>query len=124
MAAMALIGAAVLSGCRMNPIQDVRQFFGPRGESYLNSGIRNYEEGRFAEAADNLRDAVRAGLSEPNEVIANKYLAFIACSQKRERHCRAYFRRVLEIQPNYELSALEAGHPMWGPTFRALKAPQ
>ena len=121
---MALIGASVLAGCSMNPIQDIRQFFRPKGESHLKAGIRNYEDGRFAESADSLRDAVRAGLSDAEEVTANKYLAFIACSYRQERHCRAYFRRVLEIRPDYELSALEAGHPMWGPTFRALKAPQ
>jgi Tfp pilus assembly protein PilF len=121
---MALIGAAVLGGCRMSPIQEVRQFFRPDGESHLKAGIRNYEDGRFAEAADNLRDAVRAGLSDKDEVTANKYLAFIACSHKQERHCRAYFRRVLQVQPDFQLSALEADHPLWGPTFRALKAPQ
>ena len=124
MVAMALIGAAVLGGCGMNPIQDVMRFFRPQGESHLKAGIRNYEDGHFAEAADNLRDAVRAGLNDTDEVTANKYLAFIACSHKRERHCRAYFRRVLQVKPDFELSAIELAHPMWGPTFRSLKAPQ
>jgi hypothetical protein len=28
---------------------------------------------------------------------------------------------VLELEPGFELSAVEAGHPMWGATFRAVK---
>ena len=119
--ALALVGAALLAGCRANPVLDVRQFFRTTGETHLKAGIRNYEDGRPKEAADNLRDAVRAGLSEADEVTANKYLAFIACAHGQERHCQAYFRRVLELQPDFQLTAVEAGHPSWGPTFRALK---
>jgi Tfp pilus assembly protein PilF len=112
---------ALLAGCRASPIENVMQFFRTTGEAHLKTGIRNYENGRPLEAANNLRDAVRAGLSQPDEVTANKYLAFIACAHGRERHCQAYFRRVLELRPDFELSAVEAGHPSWGPTFRALK---
>lgn len=119
--ALALMGAAVLGACRSNPIQEVRQLFASKGDADFKAGIRNYEDGRLSAAADNFRDALRAGLSEADEVAANKYLAFIACSQKRDRPCRAYFRRALELQPEFELSAVEAGHPMWGPTFRSLK---
>jgi hypothetical protein len=124
MFALALIGAGVLGGCRTNPIQEVLQFFQGRGESYLKAGVRSYEDGRLPAAAENLRDALRAGLSEPGQITANKYLAFVECAHQRERHCRAYFRRVLELQPDFELSAVEAGHPLWGPTFRALKGPK
>ena len=124
MLALALIGASVLGGCRTNPVQEVRQFFHAKGESHLKAGLRNYEDGHLEAAADNFRDALRAGLGEADEITANKYLAFIECAHKRERHCRAYFRRVLELQPDYELSAVEAGHPLWGPTFRALKGPR
>jgi Tfp pilus assembly protein PilF len=124
MFALALIGAGVLGGCRTNLVQEVRQFFQAKGESYLKAGLRNYEDGRLPAAAENLRDALRAGLSESDEITANKYLAFIECAHKRERHCRAYFRRVLELQPEFELSAVEAGHPLWAPAFRALKGPK
>ncbi len=123
--ALALMGAAGLAGCGVNPIQDVRKFFQATGESDLKAGIRNYEEGRLTAAAENFRDALRAQqLTAANEIAANKYLAFIACSHKRESHCHAYFRRVLELEPDFELDAVEAGHPMWGPTFRQLKGPR
>jgi hypothetical protein len=118
---LAMIGIAILGGCT-SVIQNVRQFFQSTGESDVRAGIRDYEEGRLTAAAENFRDALRSELSETGEITANKYLAFIACSRNQERHCRAYFRRVLELQPDFELSAVEAGHPMWGPTFRALKA--
>ena len=32
--------------------------------------------------------------------------------------------RALELDPKFELSAAEAGHPIWGPIFRGLKAKQ
>jgi hypothetical protein len=122
MLALALIGTTVLAGCRMTPIQDVRQFFQATGEADVRAGIRNYEEGRLTAAAENFRDALRAEkLREADELTANKYLAFITCAQKQERHCRAYFRRVLELRPDFELSAVEAGHPMWDATFRTVK---
>jgi hypothetical protein len=40
----------------------------------------------------------------------------------RERRCRDEFRVVLKIDPSFELAASEAGHPTWGPAFRAVKA--
>jgi hypothetical protein len=73
MVALALIGAAVLASCRMNPIQDVRQFFQTTGEADVRAGIRNYEEGRLTAAGENFRDALRAEkLREADELTANK----------------------------------------------------
>jgi hypothetical protein len=54
-------------------------------------------------------------------VTANKYLAFISCVSGRDRQCRAYFRRALELNPSFELEPAEAGHPTWGPVFRNVK---
>jgi Tfp pilus assembly protein PilF len=121
MVALALCGAIVLGGCGSSPVQNVRRALQSTGEPDLKAGIRNYDEGRLTLAAQNLNDALRAGLSEADEVTANKYLAFIACSRKRERQCRAYFLRALELKPDFDLSPAEAGHPMWGPVFKKLK---
>ena len=52
---------------------------------------------------------------------AHKHLAFIHCASGRERLCREEFRRALATEPKMELTAAEAGHPVWGPIWRGLK---
>jgi hypothetical protein len=53
---------------------------------------------------------------------AHKHLAFIHCSWNQERECRDEFRKALAVDPTLELAPAEAGHPVWGPIFRSLKA--
>jgi hypothetical protein len=36
--------------------------------------------------------------------------------------CYESFRRALALNPKFELTAAEAGHPVWGPVFRSAKA--
>jgi hypothetical protein len=120
MVLLALLGAA-LPGCESKPAQNVRSFFKSTGESDLKAGIRNFESNRLTQAAENFNDALRNGLTGPDEVTANKYLAFIAFAQKRERQCRAYFLRALELDPQFNLTPTEASNPEWGPLFRRLK---
>ena len=36
--------------------------------------------------------------------------------------CREEFRKALDIDPSFELSEDEAGHPVWGSVFRGLKS--
>jgi hypothetical protein len=38
------------------------------------------------------------------------------------QQCRDEFRKVLEIDPSFDLRDDEAGHPTWGPVFRSVKA--
>ena len=93
----------------------------PPGEAELAAGIRVYERGRFADAAQYLQRSLDLGLRESDEVTAHKYLAFIHCAAGREAQCRDEFRLALAINPAFTLSAAEAGHPSWGPAFRGLK---
>jgi len=55
-------------------------------------------------------------------VRAHKYLAFIHCAAGQVQQCRDEFRKVLEIDPSFDLRDDEAGHPTWGPVFRSMKA--
>jgi tetratricopeptide (TPR) repeat protein len=91
------------------------------GEALLRAGISHYENGRYDESARNLRIALKRGLSKADQVTAHKYLAFIQCAAGREAQCRDEFRRALRIDPDLELTAAEAGHPVWGPVFRSVK---
>ncbi|MGH8721883.1 MAG: TssQ family T6SS-associated lipoprotein [Burkholderiales bacterium] len=121
-----LIAAMQLAGCQSEPFRsigmEVKSIFGStRGEPALATGIRQYEEGNYAAAAESLHRALFEGLSSSERVKAHKYLAFINCVSNRPSACLVEFRRALAIDPNLELSAAEAGHPIWGPVFRALK---
>ena len=118
----AFLTAAAFAGCSSQPVTAIKSIFQSKGEPQLTAGIRQYEDGKYAAATTSLQDALTAGLSDADQVTANKYLAFISCTQGRERQCRAYFRRALELNPNFELEPNEAGHPMWGPVFKNVKS--
>jgi len=122
----ALAAVALLAGCQSEPIRglqaDFKGLFGKsKGEPALAAGLRQYEDGNYAEAAKQLQSAIGQGLTSNERVQAHKHLAFIHCASDRTAACREEFRRALAIDPGLELSAAEAGHPSWGPVFRALK---
>jgi len=126
---------ALAGGCSSDPMRDlgksVEGLFkkdepapAPRnaGEPAFRAGLKQYDDGQYADAAGNLQKALKRGLAKPDQVIAHKYLAFIHCAAGRTGPCRDEFRRALRIDPNMELGAAEAGHPTWGPVFRSAKA--
>ena len=118
---------AVLSGCESAPIKAIKEEFkglfqGYKGEADLASGIKQYEDGSYTEAARLLQSSLDQGLGKNDQVRAHKYLAFIHCVSGRERRCRDEFRAALKIDPAFELAANEAGHPIWGPAFRSVKS--
>lgn len=121
-AALALLGA-----CGSEPVRDVQAkmqslFQSSKGEPALATGLKQYEDGEYAGSAKNLRTAIDQGLSNKDLVSAYKHLAFIDCASGRERQCRDKFRQALAIDPAMELAPAEAGHPVWGPIFKSLKA--
>ncbi|HSE01103.1 MAG TPA: TssQ family T6SS-associated lipoprotein [Burkholderiales bacterium] len=123
---MAAAIAVILLGCESAPIKAIRQefksLFEPhKGEANLASGIKQYEDGNYSSAARLLQSSLDQGLGRNDQVRAHKYLAFIHCVSGRERRCRDEFRIALKIDPYFELAANEAGHPIWGPAFRAVK---
>lgn len=133
-----LLLAAVLAltgGCSSDPLRDigksVEDLFKKdepapaqrdSGDAALRAGLRQYEDGQYAESARNLQKALARGLPKPDQVTAHKYLAFMHCAAGRTAQCRDEFRRALRVDPNMELAAAEAGHPSWGPVFRSVKA--
>ncbi len=119
--------AATLAGCESAPIKGIQEGItglfqgGNKGEQTLQSGIRQYENGNYAEASRLLQASLDQGLNQPGQVRAHKYLAFIHCVSGRDARCRDEFRAALRIDPSFELAANEAGHPIWGPVFRSVK---
>lgn len=114
--------ATALAGCASEPVRRVQALLSPKGEAALAAGLRQYEDGRYADAAKSLESAIELGVPEWDRVNAHKHLAFIHCASGRERNCREEFGKALALDPALELTPAESGHPAWGPVFRALKA--
>ncbi len=88
----------------------------------LQAGLRLYDDGDYAESAKNLQAAIDQGLPAKDRARAHKVLAFIHCTSNREQLCRDEFRKALADDPSLDLAPAEAGHPIWGPIFRSVKA--
>jgi len=120
LAALAVGLVVALSACSTQPLRDLIQ--PSKGAATLATGLRQYDDGEYADAARNLQAAVDLGLSDRERANAHKHLAFIHCASARERACREEFRKALSVDAALELSPAEAGHPIWGPIFASLKA--
>ena len=94
-----------------------------KGEQELATGIKSYEEGEYKTAAKQLQTALDLGLDvKRDQATAHKYLAFIICKSARDKSCRDEFQKALDADPNFELAPAEAGHPIWGPALKSVKA--
>jgi len=111
--------AITLSACSTAPLRDLIQ--PSKGAATLATGLKQYDDGEYPEAARNIQAAIDLGLSDREAAKAHKNLAFIHCASTRERACREEFSKALSIDPTLELTAAEAGHPVWGPIFASLK---
>ena len=109
-----------LSACSTTPLQDLFQT--SKGSATLATGLRQYDDGEYPEAARNIQAAIDLGLTDRESARAHKNLAFIHCASARERACREEFSKALSIDPGLELTPAEAGHPVWGPLFSSLKS--
>jgi Tfp pilus assembly protein PilF len=113
----ALVGCQTLNSC------DECWWFNRTPSHKLSKGVENYEEGNYIASAEALRNVLQTKLANKDDkVSAYKYLAFIHCVSGRERLCYEAFRSALLLDPSFELTPAEAGHPVWGPVFRSAKA--
>jgi tetratricopeptide (TPR) repeat protein len=93
-----------------------------RAAQNLALGQRQYDAGSYDDALKSLNESLAHGvLSREDQSIARKLLAFIHCVSSREDACRGEFRKALEINAKFDLSAAEAGHPIWGPIYRNVR---
>jgi tetratricopeptide (TPR) repeat protein len=122
--------AVLVSACAVpapvkkpEPPPITEQMLRERATEQLAAGQKHYEAGEYDAAVKSFNGALEHGLlPRSDQSTARKYLAFIACVSNRETQCRDEFRRALEIDPAFDLSPAEAGHPNWGPVFRSVKA--
>lgn len=113
--------ALSLAGCQSAVVQEfpLTHF---KGETTLDQGIRQYEEGNYKLAARTIQSALDLGITTRSQARAHKYLAFIHCVSGEQPQCRDEFRKALDKDPKLELKPEEAGHPTWGPVFRTVKS--
>lgn len=94
-----------------------------KAEQMLADGMVKYDAGDYEAAHKLLDGAINEGLKDkPDQVRAMKYAAFCLCLRNRYRDCRAAFMRIYDVEPNFDLTPAEAGHPSWTRTFASAKA--
>ncbi|MEO7252857.1 MAG: TssQ family T6SS-associated lipoprotein [Casimicrobium sp.] len=93
-------------------------------ETALSTAIEAYDRGDYALATRLLTPLSNdATLSVEQHLRALKTLAFSQCSTNAITACRGTFERAFRVDPTFDLSPAERGHPYWGPQFiRARKA--
>ena len=112
-----------LAGCGTEPMRKVQSFFQPsKGQATLSTGLKQYEDGPYAESLRSLQSAIQQGLGDGDRITAHKHVAFIHCISNRQRQCRDEFRKALTVDPKMELAPAEKDHPGWGPVFESAKA--
>ena len=94
-----------------------------KAEQILQDGMVKYDAGEYPAARTLLEAALKEGLStKENQVRAMKTIAFTMCLENKFRDCRAEFVKIYDVDPNFDLTPAEAGHPSWTHTFAAAKA--
>jgi tetratricopeptide (TPR) repeat protein len=102
-----------------------RSVFTPtaKSEQTLQAGMIRYDSGDYVGAVTLLEAALNEGLTDKaSQVRAMKHIAFSLCLQSKWRDCRAAFIRIYDVDPNFDLTPAEAGHPSWTRTFAGAKA--
>lgn len=61
------------------------------------------------------------GATTDTQIEAHKLTAFSYCVTNRVSLCRLEFAKILDLDPHFELSTAEKGHPIWGPAFEAAR---
>jgi len=112
----------LLSGCHTLNTCDECWWYNRTPAHKLDQGVENYAEGNYIASMAALNNVLQTKLADKDDkVSAYKYLAFIHCVSGREKMCYESFKSALALDPNFELTPAEAGHPVWGPVFRSAK---
>jgi hypothetical protein len=92
-------------------------------EQLLQEGTLLYEKGDFRGAIRKLitaRDTADEGSLVKKQSL--RQLAFSYCVSNQRVLCKQQFTALLAIEPSFQLTRGEAGHPLWGPAFQEVKA--
>jgi hypothetical protein len=92
-----------------------------RDQAALREGIRLYNDGDFNGAIRKLSAREIGSGPVSTRLTALKYTAFSYCVTSRPAQCENTFEKALRIDPSFDLSPGEHGHPLWGPVFAKAK---
>lgn len=94
-----------------------------KAEQTLQDGLVKYDSGDYDAALRLLELSLKEGLKDKaDQVRAMKFVAFSNCLKERYATCRAAFIKIYEVNPEFDLTPAEAGHPSWTRTFASAKA--
>ena len=94
-----------------------------KSEQLLADGLVKYTAGDYDGTIRLLEAALKEGLPEKaDKVRAMKHIAFSLCLKEKFRDCRAAFVRIYDVDPAFDLTPAEVGHPSWTHTFASAKA--
>ena len=94
-----------------------------KAEQMLADGMVKYSSGDYDGAIRTLDGALKEGVTEKaDRVRAMKHIAFSLCLKEKYRDCRAQFVKIYDVDPTFDLTPAEVGHPSWSKTFAAAKA--
>ena len=94
-----------------------------KAEQMLQDGLVKYDAGEYPAARTLLEAALKEGLStKENQVRAMKTIAFTMCLEKKFKECHGEFVKIYDVDPAFDLTPAEAGHPSWTHTFARAKA--
>jgi len=94
-----------------------------KAEQMLADGMVKYDAGDYPAAHALYQSALKEGLkSTEDQVRAMKYTAFTLCLTDKYPQCRAEFVKIYDVNPKFDLTPAEAGHPSWTRTFASAKA--
>lgn len=118
--------AAAIAGCAQLPQQAGSNgavvLSSTEAQSRYQQGLSDYRENRHDAALVELNAALASTqLTAQDTANAHKHIAFIHCMSGRELQCREQFQALLKVDPKFDLSPAEAGHPQWGPVWRSTK---
>ncbi len=115
-ATAALIAVVVTAACMsVSPNQRI-------AEDMVHSARDSYTAGNYTRTIQILHDSNEIQTSSrKTRIEAYKLMAFSYCVIGRITLCRAEFEKVLQLDPHFELSTAEKGHPIWGPAFDAAR---
>lgn len=91
-------------------------------ERKFADGLAKYNDGNFAEAIKVFKDPGFDRAWPELRYRSMKYLAFSYCVNGNAMQCKKTFLDLLKLEPSFDLSSAERGHPLWGPVFQEAKA--
>jgi tetratricopeptide (TPR) repeat protein len=94
------------------------------GEIMFQDAKKAYDDADYNKSIKAFHETLKLPLSQADQIAAHKFIAFSYCLTNRMTQCRAEFEPIFKIDTSFDLAPAEAGHPSWGPSFRAVKAKQ